>query len=455
MDPVDYDKYQPNLDQDIPMAYAVFKPLLDETGERVVDAQYVFVNQKYCALVNKTKDELMGSTFCHSFEEINPQWFDFCYESAFRGKTIRSRIYSPETNHWIAFEVSPVSTPGLCAYTFMDVDEETAQRVNLLRENKTDSVIIRLISVLLNPMQYAEAIQNVLGELSEEIHPDRIYILETDGKTVSNTFEWCKEGVESEMANLQQLSCEQYMQTWSRCLKGNTSVVIEDIEEIQESDPAAYDLLKKQDIRSLLNSPIYDNGKIIGFVGVDNYEENDGINLQRLLETVAFFLSAKMVKERLLNRLDFLSHYDVLTGVHNRNAMMETIDRLEQTNQSVGILYVDDNGLKKLNDTYGHFYGDMRIKKTGQILCECFGKKHVYRAGGDEFVVLMPGVSKEHFLNLLANYQGILARDTETSVAIGNEWIPQAKDLRKAVHRADQQMYQDKQLYYQKCHIAR
>ena len=115
----------------------------------------------------------------------------------------------------------------------------------------------------------------------------------------------------------------------------------------------------------------------------------------------------------------------------------------------MGILYIDDNGLKLVNDTYGHFYGDMHIKKTAQLLSDCFGKKHVYRAGGDEFVVLIPGIAQEDFEKSLATYQQRLTQETAPSVAIGSEWIDKAKEqLKAAIHRADQRMYEDKEAYY-------
>ncbi len=453
MDPIDYQTYQPNLDHDIPVAYAVFSPILDETGTHIVDMRYVFANHKYCLLTDRKKEDLLGHSLCENFDEINLRWFEFCYGACFEGKTSRSRMYSPEAKHWLEFEVSPISVPGYCAFTFLDVDEETAQKVNLLRDNKTDTVIIHLLSALVNPNQYTLAIQNVLGELSEEIHPDRIYILETDGKTISNTFEWCKPGIESEIKRLQKLPCDQYMKTWNSYLKGNTSVIIENVEDIKDDDPLVYQLLKSQDIQRVINSPIYDNGKIIGFVGVDNYERNDGLNMQRILETVAYFLSAKMVKERLLKKLDFLSHFDALTGVYNRNALMTTIARLEETDKPVGIVYVDDNGLKQLNDTYGHFYGDLHIKKTAQTLVDCFGAHHVYRAGGDEFVVLVPGMDEIQFQSLMTAYRDMMQNAASPSVAVGHQWIPSAKQLEKAIHQADKQMYEDKALYY-KNHAA-
>lgn len=443
-----YQDFQPDLAQDIPVAYAVFEPIWDEEKKQVLDTRYVFVNDKYCKLSRKTREELVGKLFSECYGTVNRQWFEFCYEAVVLGKTIRQRVYSPEINHWLDFEVSPTTTPGLCAYTFLEVDKEIVQTISLTRAYKMDNIIIELTKILVNPHHYEMAIQQVLERMSKIIQPARIYILETDGHTISNTFEWCREGVESVMGKLQNLPCGQYMNTWERYLKKNSSIVIEDIEEIKEEDPLVYELLKMQNIWRLINAPIYDNGKVIGYVGVDNYEKSEELDMQHILESVAFFLGAVMVKERLLKKLDFLSRYDALTGVYNRNALMEHMDRLELTDRSVGIVYVDDNGLKQLNDTYGHLYGDLHIKKTAHILTECFGKEHVYRAGGDEFVVLVPGVTEEEFRKEVEAYQVQMHRFAAPSVAVGLTWIAKADKLREAVHQADQQMYRNKAEYY-------
>lgn len=449
MNHIDYRTFHFDFDHDIPIAYAVFEPIWDADKKQVCDSRYIYVNEKYCLMVRKTKEELMGKRLSECYDELNLQWFDFCYEAVVLGKTIRQRTYSPEIHRWVEFEVSPISIPGLCAYTFLDVDDEMAKSFNLTRAYKMDNIIIELTSILVNPKHYETAIQQALEKLSEIIHPDRIYILETDGTTISNTFEWCRQGVPSAMEQLQNLPCGLYMNTWNRYLQEDSSIIIEDIEKIKKDDPLVYDLLDKQHIRRLINAPIYDDDTIIGYVGVDNYVVNEELDMKHILESVAFFLGAKMVKEKLLRRLDFLSHYDVLTGVHNRNALMVDMEKLEETDTSVGILYIDDNGLKRLNDTYGHFYGDMHIKKTAELLMDCFGKDHVYRAGGDEFVVLVPGVEKVDFEKHLSTYQEKLAQEPELSVAMGSEWIGQAKkQLKAAIHRADQKMYEDKEAYY-------
>ena len=67
---------------------------------------------------------------------------------------------------------------------------------------------------------YESAMNHALQEISRFIHPDRIYLLETDGITVSNTFEWCAEGIQSEIETLQNLDYEEYISGWEVFLQG-------------------------------------------------------------------------------------------------------------------------------------------------------------------------------------------------------------------------------------------
>ena len=79
---------------------------------------------------------------------------------------------------------------------------------------------------------------NALVALSETIHPDHLYILETELKTISNTFEWCKEGITSEMDTLQNLSYDEYMLGWETFLEHDTMAFIPDIEMLKEDYPS-------------------------------------------------------------------------------------------------------------------------------------------------------------------------------------------------------------------------
>lgn len=99
---------------------------------------------------------------------------------------------------------------------------------------------------------------------------ERTYVFEQNQNGGDdNTYEWCASGVHPEKENLQNLPPE-VCAKWYRCFEEGKDIMIQDLEEIKESDPLQYENLKRQGIRSLVVVPLYDNGKVIAFYGVDN-----------------------------------------------------------------------------------------------------------------------------------------------------------------------------------------
>lgn len=118
----------------------------------------------------------------------------------------------------------------------------------------TESQILRLTRMLMTASDYEASVNRVLREIGQFLSCDRVYIFEKQGKRISNTFEWCREGVTSEMGELQDLNYEEYTGVWDRYLRTNSSVVIPDIEAIRQTDFITYDCLKKQHIHSLMEA---------------------------------------------------------------------------------------------------------------------------------------------------------------------------------------------------------
>ena len=93
--------------------------------------------------------------------------------------------------------------------------------------------------------------------------------------------------------------------------------------------------------------------------------------------------------------IKYLSFYDKLTGVYNRAFFDIELKRLDAGRQMPLSLVIGDvNGLKLINDAFGHFYGDELLRKIADILKACFRKEDIVaRWGGDEFTVLLPDTS--------------------------------------------------------------
>ena len=380
------DKFIPDLDMNVPVAYAAFEVVMDEEKKKAIDTIYVYVNKAYCEMVGKDKSELLGHSFLSAYDNADEKWFDYCYEAA-QGKRIRNRMYSREVGHWLEFEVEPAGE-GRAAFIFMNVDLDHVERMNLRQSTNTDDIIIKLVKIM-------------------------------DGG-------------------------EKY-------LVRNTSLVLEDIGVLAADDPVDYENLKRQGIRNIMDSPIYDGGKLIGYIGADNYEISDAVNTQKILETISYFLGARMVNQKLLSRLDYLSHRDMLTGARNRNSFMEKLDELEQLDHPVGIAFGDVNGLKRANDEEGHVAGDRLLRRAARAMQQFWGDEFVYRAGGDEFVVLLPDISECAFYRKFEEFYDAMKAKENVSIAFGAHWAESGSHLNAAFNRADRKMYQDKKKHYHLC----
>lgn len=149
-----------------------------------------------------------------------------------------------------------------------------------------------------------------------------------------------------------------------------------------------------------------------------------------------------------------LAYCDGLTGVGNRTAYLEQLDTYRASDK-VGIVYLDINNLKVVNDTLGHELGDELIRNCSEIIEKSFGKfGKVYRVGGDEFCVLLVesnldnayAMASAMFTELInsANTEGL--HPYEIQIAHGFSICKSAtRDrIEKAVSDADRKMYENK-----------
>jgi diguanylate cyclase (GGDEF)-like protein/PAS domain S-box-containing protein len=111
---------------------------------------------------------------------------------------------------------------------------------------------------------------------------------------------------------------------------------------------------------------------------------------------IFYEISERMAVEE---RLDFLAHYDTLTGLPNRGLLLDrltlSVERAIRDGSKVGLLYLDLDHFKEINDTFGHAAGDILLKAAAQRMQECVrAADTVARLGGDEFVILLPDIKK-------------------------------------------------------------
>ena len=248
----------------------------------------------------------------------------------------------------------------------------------------------------------------------------------------------------------------QYIEPW---IKDNHIFIVEDIDNVQDKSASVYKVLHSKGIRSTIMVPYYVDNSIVGYLIIDNFREKNISIIKYLVETSAITFFSEIHSRRLVEKLTFMGIHDQLTNVNNRNAFNLRVCELEGVEDCVGIAYADVNGLKMINDELGHDAGDARIIKIASMLSRVFLRRDVFRIGGDEFVVIVAGISQDEFDEKIAHLKKI-ARQLENEekivanagvnmfFSLGYVWADSCLELNDLLKKADELMYEEKKKYH-------
>lgn len=304
----------------------------------------------------------------------------------------------------------------------------------------------RCVEKLSSGEDISTAIRDLLWIIKEYFQADRAYIFENDPvrRVTVNTYESVEPGVEPQIENLQEVPME-VLSTWMNQFRRGKKYFIANIE--QEKGAPHYKIIKDQDIQRLLTVPLLEQGQVIGFLGVDNPQRH--FEDETLLSSLQFFVTNSLRQKKEQEYLQQLSFTDQLTGLYNRNRYNRTLQLWQEDCQNqVGILYIDLNGLKQVNDTRGHAAGDKLIRDTAGVMEQIFPGQ-AYRIGGDEFVVICQGTPEPEFRAQAAQLIEQTGRQG-ISLSMGLLWNPQCPDLPAALKEADARMYEEKRKYHER-----
>lgn len=310
-------------------------------------------------------------------------------------------------------------------------------------------LVSRILKFATSGIEPDSIINKALEFLGRELNADRAYIFEeTVPGFYDNTYEWCREGVTPQIDNLKNVPYIGVCDHWFHEFDKSSNIIIPDLEEYRHVAPGMYEVLKPQDIHSLLAGPLELDGRYIGFFGVDNPPVEDLQDISTIVTLLEYSMSLMIRYRDSMDLLTQMSLKDRLTGVMNRHALEYDIEKLRQQSAPLGLMMGDINGLKAMNDTHGHVEGDRLIRNTAEALVEAFSTDRVYRMGGDEFVALSVGQSEEAFAQRVETARaGFLARGAH--VAVGAIYRPALNEsLDDLVKAADVLMYEEKAAFY-------
>ena len=295
-------------------------------------------------------------------------------------------------------------------------------------------------------------INNLLATVNDYFQADRTYVFEIDPDrdVLINTFEYiCGQEVSAQMDNLQEVPVS-VIKVWMQNFRQGRSYYMSDLE--QERGQPSYEMLKAQQVWRLLAVPLMKGGAMVGFLGVDNPRAH--YDDATLLASIQFFVTNSLDRKKQQAYLEKLSYRDMLTGLYNRNRYIERLEAYKQVqDQQIGAIYIDLNGLKKVNDEQGHRAGDELIVRAAGTIAGIFAED-AYRVGGDEFVVILLDVSREDFARKTEQLRRQM-QENGVAASIGGVWQASTENLENLLRRADENMYREKKRYYSQADAAR
>ena len=181
-------------------------------------------------------------------------------------------------------------------------------------------------------------------------------------------------------------------------------------------------------------------------------EEKEGPRMIMGISDIDAHVRQEEEYERRLAQAQREANLDVLTGVKNRHAYLETEERLdsqiaEHRVSDFAIVILDVNDLKKINDTVGHKAGDLYLRDACRIICGIFKHSPVFRIGGDEFVAVIQGTDYECIEELIGKMKDHNTKAIQTGgivIACGMSKYDGDATVALVSDRADQKMYENK-----------
>ena len=189
---------------------------------------------------------------------------------------------------------------------------------------------------------------------------------------------------------------------------------------------------------------------MIAVLGEFILEINNIILVICLILLIANIIKCKIKINKLnkiIKELNICCEKDALTGIGNRTSFYKIIDNLEKINSGVTVLVCDIDGLKAINDKYGHLIGDKIIRQAATLLERCCPElSYLFRMGGDEFFILIPEIlTKDQCEQIVSKIHWECSKNDKLNLSIG---IASSKNkqykLIDVIREADEKMYKSR-----------
>lgn len=388
---------------------------------------------------------------------------DYCFRSAVGQKCLHSYVKPAQMPVWFNMTFMPIGPSQgnihFCTYTMEVNFEANAQRMTNISADLASAVLETCIK-LRGTVDFHATIQEVISDIRELCKAEHCCILLMDSYEKS-----CKLLCEDILADAGIKSIKDSMDkdfydmahSWMDVIGSSNCVIAKnenDMELVKERNPVWFQSLMANHVKNIVLFPLKFKDELLGYIWASNFDGNLAPKIKDTLELTTFILGSEIANHLLVDRLKVLSSKDMLTGVLNRNEMNNLVDKMclgqdGEDDKSVGVIFCDLNGLKTVNDEHGHGVGDNLLKDAAKALNKVFDADCIFRAGGDEFTVIISGITRDELDQKIACLRKLADEYPHLSFAIGRHVETDKKNVRTALRLADQDMYADKRRFYE------
>lgn len=386
---------------------------------------------------------------------------DFCYRSAVEKKCLHSYVHPERMPVWLNLTFLPLYADteemSYCLY-IMEINfaADSTQMSSSMASDISAAVLDTCIR-LRGASDFKAAMKDVIEGIRKLCDAEYCCILIMDEMERS-----CSVLCEAILEGSNLLSMEEYVNdefyeiadSWMGTIAGSNCLIAKneyDMEIVKERNPAWHQSLVSAGVKNIVLFPLKSRNQLLGYMWAVNFDPGLAPKIKEALEVTTFILGSELGNHLLLDRLKIAGTKDMLTGVLNRNEMNNVVDELShglKNDLSVGVVFADLNGLKTMNDVAGHNAGDLLLKNAALALRNIFAENEIFRAGGDEFAMIVTGVTEEDIEERIKRIREECEKYDSLSFAIGGSVEENSRNVRMALRRADENMYKDKQRYY-------
>jgi len=366
------------------LGLALHEVILDQKGQPI-DYRFISINDSYERLTGLKREKIIGKTVLEVIPDLEKYWIDTFCNVALTGNSIQYENFVQALGKYYYTSVySPKK--GQFAVILDDITEKKEKEQQLIqKENEKTRIISNRPGVSYKCKFNDSWTMLVMSEVCESL----------TGYTTS-------ELLYDSVISFNDLIVPKYRQyLMKQWIKSR---------ELGQPCNVEYELVKK-------------DGSIIWICeqGV-TFFESDQWFIEGFLMDIT---DRKLSEEKML----YASEHDFLTDLHNRRYYFDQFKHLNQPQfYPLGLMMLDVNGLKIINDAFGHHAGDEALIMIGNMLKEVFEEKDsISRIGGDEFTVLLPNTNAETLQSYKEKLVEIVKskpiHKIELSLAVGYELI--------------------------------